>query len=224
MKLIDVSVKLNRNLPIWPGSKGFKIEQCNSIAIGDENNVSVLTCDVHTGTHIDAPFHCLRNGKKIEDLEITRLIGEAFVAFLPEIDVITPNDLHGLKLPKTTRKLLLKTKNSLLWANSKGHFYEDFVALTKESAVWLVEHGIDVLGIDYLSIQLYKDKGQDTHLVLLENDVIIIEGLNLLQVEPGLYELICLPLALENIEAAPARVILRQFDNTNIRTFERDSC
>ncbi len=206
--MIDISVSLHPAMPTWPGSTGVQLLPTMQLAAGDPANVSRLDCDVHSGTHIDAPRHFLAEGKTVEHLALDVLIGPATVTYLPEVTAITATNLAELNIPAGTRRLLLRTRNSELWATGVNEFQPDFVALTADAAQWLVDRGIQLIGIDYLSIQRFAD-GPLTHQILLEAEVIILEGLNLASVAPGEYELLCLPLALIGIEAAPARAVLR---------------
>jgi arylformamidase len=175
---------------------------------GNVANVSRLACGVHIGTHVDAPYHFVASGKTIEQLALDTLIGEATVAALPTVDSVTAADLAGLALPDGVQRLLLQTRNSAHWAAGMAPFRDDFVALTADAAQWVVDQGIRLIGVDYLSVQRYHDDPQ-THQILLEAEVIILEGLNLAQVQPGRYELICLPINLVGSDGAPARAALR---------------
>jgi arylformamidase len=164
-----------------------------------------MYCNVHTGTHIDAPLHHLPDGLSAADISLDALIGPAVVVDLSEIDVVTAETLERLNLSASTQRLLLRTRNSRLWVEGVREFRTDYVALTADAAQWIVDHGIRLIGMDYLSVQRYHD-GPETHLILLRAGVVIVEGLNL----AGEYELICLPLRLVGAEGAPARAILRQ--------------
>ena len=207
--IIDISVPLYPDMPVWPGSAGIQLTQTSRLDKGDSVNNSKLICDVHIGTHIDAPLHYIKDGKSIEQLELENLIGLAVVAYLPEAEVITKNVLEELSLPEGTRRLLLRTRNSSLWETGSHQFQTNYVALTQDAAQWVVDHDICLIGIDYLSVQRYGENPQ-THEILLSAGVIIVEGLNLARVEPGQYELICLPLKLVGSEGAPARAVLRK--------------
>jgi len=208
MEIIDVSLPLQAELPTWPGSTGIRLDPVKRMAAGDDENLSRLDLDVHTGTHIDAPWHYVEDGYAVEHLPLDVLIGPAVVSFLPEVSQITAGDLSALQLPPDTRRLLLRTSNSELWAAGVTEFREDYVALTADAAQWVVDRAIRLIGVDYLSVQRYIDSPL-THRILLEAGVIIIEGLNLDGVKPGRYELICLPLKLVGADGAPARVVLR---------------
>ena len=207
--IIDVTLSLRSDMPKWPGSAGVELKRTMSLAGGDLANGSRLACDVHIGTHVDAPSHFLEGGSTVEQLPLDVMVGPCFVAYLPEVECITSDDLADLDFPSGTRRLLLRTGNSELWAAETREFIEDYVALTEDAARWVVENGIRLIGVDYLSVQRYGD-GAATHQILLEAGVVVVEGLNLCEVEAGFCELICLPLKLVDAEGAPARVILRR--------------
>jgi len=208
-KIIDITVPLTIEMPIWPGCKGIWITHIMRLENGDSSNVSRLDINLHTGTHVDAPRHFLQNGKTVEHLPLDVLVGPSYVAHLPDATDVTPRNLTDLNLPSGTKRLLLRTRNSELWAAKTSEFKEDFVALTHEAAQWIVDKKIRLIGVDYLSIQRYSDDSR-THQILLGAGTIALEGLNLSNVKTGFYELICLPLSLVGAEASPARAILRQ--------------
>ena len=208
-EIIDISVPLVAEMPVWPGNAGVRLLPLKRMAAGDKNNLSGLECGLHTGTHVDAPWHFLENGRTVEQMSLDVMIGEAFVADLRAVDAITAETLAQLTLPEGTRRLLLRTRNSELWAEGVTEFKKDFTALTGDAAQWLVDHGIRLIGVDYLSVQHYGD-GPLVHRVLLKAGVVIVEGLNLSCVAPGEYELICLPLPLVGAEGALARAVLRR--------------
>jgi arylformamidase len=208
MKIFDISVSIHPKLPVWPGDPPVVLERYRQQTKGDASNDSRLACSVHCGTHIDAPAHFIEKGTTIEQLSLDSLVGSATVVEFSEIDRITPDLLETQQIDAQTDRLLLKTKNSELWADPQHAFYPDFVALSAESARWIVNRGIQLVGIDYLSIQMFKDAEPLTHRILLEAGVVILEGLDLRAVEPGNYQLICLPLKLTGSDGAPARAIL----------------
>jgi arylformamidase len=208
MKILDISVPISPTLPVWPGDSAIVLEQFRAISKGNTSTDSRLACSVHSGTHVDAPAHFIENGSNVEQLQLEVLIGRATVVERLNDDIITPDILEAQTLPAGTKRLLLKTKNSDLWTDPAHQFNPDFVALSTESARWIVNQGIKLVGIDYLSIQMFKDTEPLTHRILLEAGVIILEGLNLREVNPGEYQLICLPLKLAGSEGAPARAIL----------------
>ena len=210
MEIIDISVPLVAGMPVWPGDSDVRLVPVRRMAAGDKNNLSRLDCGVHTGTHVDAPWHFLDDGSTVEQLPLDVMMGEAFVAYLAEVDVITAETLARLMLPEGTMRLLLRTRNSELWETGVTEFRKDFVALTSDAAQWLVDAGIRLIGVDYLSVHRYGD-GPLTHQILLRAGIVIVEGLNMSGVAAGKYELICLPLCLDGAEGAPARAVLRRF-------------
>lgn len=210
VKIFDISIPVSSDLPVWPGDPRVVLERYQKISSGSSCNNSKLACSVHTGTHVDAPVHFIENGTTVENLSLKALIGPALVVELPEADMITPEMLDALTLVPQTTRLLLKTRNSALWANPHHPFHQDFVALSPDAASWIIGKGIGLVGIDYLSIQMFKDAEPLTHRILLEAGVIIIEGLDLQEVTPGNYQLICLPIKLAGSDGAPARAVLVQ--------------
>jgi len=141
------------------------------------------------------------------------LIGPATVIDVGEADTITPEILEAAGLGVQSPRVLFKTRNSRLWDNPAHEFCKDFVALTQDAARWVTAHGIRLVGIDHMSIQLYHDPDSTTHQVLLSAGVIIVEGLDLRAVSPGSYDLMCLPMKLVGSDGAPARVVLAERDD-----------
>jgi arylformamidase len=208
MKIFDISVSIHPKLPVWPGDPQVVLERYRQQSKGDASNDSRLACSVHCGTHIDAPAHFIENGATVEQLPLDSLVGSATVVQFSRIDRITPHLLETRRIDSHTDRLLIKTKNSELWSDPAHAFYPKFVALSAESARWIVNRGIKLVGIDYLSIQMFNDTQPLTHRILLEAGVIILEGLDLRNIKPGTYQLICLPLKLTGSDGAPARAIL----------------
>jgi len=208
LKFVDISVPISAGLPVWPGDPQIEIERYRLISDGNNSNDSRLTCSVHSGTHVDAPAHFIENGASVEQLTLEILMGPVTVVELLETEIITPELLEAQALAPETKRLLIKTKNSALWADPGHPFNPDFVALNSESSRWIVNKGIDLVGIDYLSIQMFKDTDPLTHRILLEAGIVIVEGLDLRKVDPGVYQLFCLPLKLAGCEGAPARAVL----------------
>ncbi len=204
----DLSLTIQPGMPIWPGDPALELTRIQCMESGSVANVSRMACCVHIGTHVDAPRHFIQDGRTTEHLALDTLVGPVVVAALPDAPVITASDLESLALPAGVERLLLRTRNSDLWAAGSTDFYDEFVALTADAAQWVVDQGIRLIGVDYLSVQRYYD-GPQTHQILLGAEVIILEGLNLAQVPSGWYELLCLPLKLAGSDGAPARAILR---------------
>jgi len=206
MKLIDVTVPLDSGVPVYPGNTPFSLEPIKRVSRGDSSNVSTLHMSAHAGTHVDAPRHFFDGAPGAEGLPLEMLMGRARVIELTTRKGILPEDFTGLDLSEDLR-LLIKTHNSRLWGSSQ--FHADYVGVTEAAAKYLVERGVKVLGVDYLSVEEFRKPGAPAHHVLLGGGTIVIEGLNLLDVEPGVYDMICLPLRLVGADGAPARVVLR---------------
>ncbi len=207
-EMIDISLTITPELPTWPGDPQVVLERINKIEDGANANVSRLDISVHTGTHVDAPYHFLQNGNTVENLDLNILVGTAQVIFVDAAnDTIEINDLKVTGIKPGTTRLLLKTRNSEYWDRIGEGFQTNFAGLSPEASQYLVELGIKLVGIDYLSIAPFK-RSRPTHEVLLQSEMIVIEGLDLRKVEPGFYTLVCLPIKLGKTDGAPARVIL----------------
>jgi len=208
LKIIDISVPVSPGLPVWPDDPPVELERFRAISAGDDCNVSRICCSVHSGTHVDAPGHFIDNALTVEDLSLDTLIGPALVIEVQAAGAIEPDFLESVLLPNGTVRLLFKTRNSDLWRIPDHSFHSDYVALSPKSAAWIVDRGIRLVGVDYLSVQMFTDLEPLTHRMLLKAGVIVVEGLNLQTVCPGPYQLICLPLKLVGSDGAPARAVL----------------
>ncbi|MEW5767417.1 MAG: cyclase family protein [bacterium] len=206
MPLFDVSMPIKRRMPTYPGDPKVEIKSVCRIKDGDRLNLSGLCMGTHTGTHVDPPYHFEEAGLKADQLPLELLIGPAKVFELKVLEKITASDLKELKMEGFSR-VLFKTRNSEL-LKERG-FRRNFVYLTGDAAQYLADQGIKLVGFDYLSIEEYKNKASPAHHILLSRGIPVIEGLILEGIEAGEYELICLPLKLEDGDGAPARVVLR---------------
>lgn len=213
MVIHDISVTLTENTVTWQNAEAALSVQWHSrIGVdGAEANGSSVSYGSHFGTHLDAPLHFVAQGGSVEQLNLATLIGPCQVVEIPDIDhpSITAEDLSAANVPDGTRRLLLKTANSRARLMHKPKFYETFVAVAPSGARWLLEHGVSLVGIDYLGIGSAVDgTGGDTHRILLGEDVVVVEGLDLHAIEAGPYSLICLPLKVSSVEGAPVRAVL----------------
>ncbi|HEX9797001.1 MAG TPA: cyclase family protein [Anaerolineales bacterium] len=211
MGWIDISVGISPALPVWPGDPAIELERLASIEAGEEVNISRLASGVHIGTHVDAPKHFLDEGGTVEALSLEALIGPAEVVEISGSATIDAEALAGADIPGGCQRLLLKTSNSQLWSRIEAGFQKDFVAVDDSGAGWLVDHGLRLVGIDYLSIAPWGAAGP-THRTLLRAGVVILEGIDLRQVAPGSYQLVCLPLKLVGSDGAPARAVLESIE------------
>jgi arylformamidase len=208
-RLIDVSVLLTPGMATYPGNPAFDIAPVHRIAAGDSANNSRLTMGTHTGTHVDAAKHFIDDRPGADAMPLDLLIGRARVIDVPVRGGITAKHLEGAGLREDLR-VLLRTPNSKLWNNPKAPFHEEYTHLTGDGAKFLVDQGVKVVGVDYLSVEKLHTPGHPAHHALLGANVIIIEGLNLSDAEPGVYEMYCLPLKIEGADGAPARVVLKR--------------
>ena len=208
MKIYDISLTIMPDLPTWPGDPGITLDRISKMEAGADANVTHMSMGVHTGTHVDAPFHFLGGDTvTVESLSLDKLVGPATVVYLPDIDLITAADLQNADLPPNADRLLFKTRNSEIWQQGEMQFQEDFVALSADASEYLVARGVVLVGVDYLSVAPFNDS-VPTHQILLKAGVVALEGLDLSGVEPGEYQLTCLPLKIDGSDGAPARAIL----------------
>jgi arylformamidase len=208
MPIYDITVPVRSGMPVYEGDPGIEIQPWSALAKGDSANVSFLHFGAHTGTHVDAPAHFIEGARKIDALSLEALIGPARVIRVPdELSEIDPDFLAACDLDQVER-VIFHTRNSSFWREG---FRKDFTHLLPEAAKVLVDREVKLVGIDYLSIEKFHSGHHRTHLTLLSKDVVIVEGLDLSEVAPGDYELICLPLKIADGagDGAPARVVLR---------------
>lgn len=208
MQTYDISLEISPQMVIWPGDPTITLERVSKLEEGANANVSRVDMGVHTGTHVDAPYHFLKDGNTVDCLPLRLLTGRVYVLHLPDaVNEITARTLENAEIPPRTRRLLFRTRNSKLWARHEKNFQEDYVGITADAAETLVKRGVKLVGVDYLSVAPYHSTAK-THEILLKAGVVVVEGLNLSQVAPGRYTLYCLPLKLVGAEGAPARAIL----------------
>lgn len=209
MKVYDVTVPVSEQVPIYDGDPRVTIDGVMTLASGDAANVSQLCFGAHTGTHVDAPNHFIDGTRRVEDLEIEKLVGRCRVVEIDrEAMSIEPAHVEGLA---GVERVLFKTRNSSFWDDRSGEFRTDFTFITPEAARILADAGTKLVGIDYLSVEKFGSTDFATHKILLGKEVVIVEGLDLREVPAGEYELICLPLKYVGGggDGAPARTILR---------------
>ncbi|HOP40586.1 MAG TPA: cyclase family protein [Geobacteraceae bacterium] len=205
MMIYDISVPLAEGLPAWPGDPELRLEPVLLLEHGDGSRVSRITLGDHSGTHLDAPSHMVPDGASLDEVPLSLLMGRALVADLRGCLEIGVRELSAIPLEGVDRLLLL-TDNSGLW--KRREFTRDYVSLNAEGAEYLVRQGVRLVGIDYLSIERFGGDGS-VHRTLLGKGVVILEGLDLSVVDPGDYELVCLPLRIPDAAGAPARAVLK---------------
>jgi arylformamidase len=207
MKLIDVTVPIHDAMTVYRGNPPVRIRPAMTLR-KDGVHVSAVCLGSHTGTHVDAPSHFIKGGKGIDRVDLSRFVGPAWVADLRRVKGgISAVDLAKARIPRGSRRVLLRTGNSQLWHPARA-FRSDFVYLAPDGADWLVERGVQLVGIDYLSIEGYGVRGAPTHKRLLGAGVPILEGLDLFKIRPGRWQMAAFPLRIENGDAGLTRAVL----------------
>lgn len=209
-ELIDISRRLNSEIAVWPGSRSFERRVLQSFEQGGTFRESEVALNIHTGTHMDAPAHFVRDGVSMDGIDLRRMLGRVSVVDVGERQVINREFLATLDLGSVPR-VLFKTRNS---RQEPKNFDKDFVAFTPAAAAYLKEKGLRLVGIDGPSVQSFHDKDNATHEILLGAGIVVLEGLMLGHVVAGIYTLLALPLKIEGAEGAPLRaVLLKGFPN-----------
>ncbi len=204
--IIDISTLIEEGMPQYPGQQPVNLDKAKTIESGGAAE-SLLTIHSHAGTHIDAPSHFILNGKTIDQIEPSKLVGLCRVIDLSGIDnlEIQVSDLSSTEI-KTRDRILFKTKNSL----GDRRDFENFISVSEEVARFLVDRGIVLVGTDFFGIEKRRNPGHPVHTAFLEKDIVIVEGLDLSKVEGGEYEIMCMPIKIKGADAAPARVFLKK--------------
>jgi len=207
--IFDISLPITESIVSWPTNCRTSITQPRHLDRGDRATVSELCFSAHTGTHVDAPAHFIPGGSGVESLDLNLLTGPALVVDTGAAKEISAQVLENLSIPDGTERLIFRTRNSERWAQNLEEFFEDYVAVAPDGADWLVDRGVRLVGVDSLSVAPF-DQIVETHRILLSAGVIVVEGLTLHRIKPGMYQLLCLPLKLVGVDGAPARAILIQ--------------
>lgn len=205
---IDISVPLRNGMVVWPGDAPFERTSTLQLANGDACNLSQISTTAHIGTHVDAPLHFLPGGAAVDAMPVSASVGPARVIEIRDPEAIRRQELEEHHLAKGER-VLFKTRNSeQCW--DTDDFQKKFIYIHADAARYLVKCGVQTVGVDYLSVDGFEKPGAETHHILLNAGVWIIEGLVLTDVDPGDYELLCLPLKMIGSDGAPARAVLRK--------------
>ncbi len=207
MKYHDISLSLSPETVSWVTSIPFELRDRRRISRGDHSNSSAVTMSLHSGTHMDAPFHFVPDGTTIDELPLDLFIGPALVHAVETERYIQAADVEAIELDGITR-VLFKTRNSELLR--RGSYDPDFVAFSVEAAEALVAKGVKLVGLDYLSVAHAGEEQVPVHKAFLERGVALIEGVDLSRVSPGRYELICFPIRIRGADGAPCRAVLRE--------------
>jgi arylformamidase len=204
--IYDISLPVHERTVTFPGDPAIRFHPAARLAQGHLVNLTAVEMCVHTGTHFDAPWHFIESGMTSAEVPLDAFLGPALVAGIPEVMAVGRAELEKLPLAGVER-LLLKTRNSSFLRDPE--FHTDFTYLAGDGAEYLAALGVKLVAIDYFSIDQYNSKGYPAHHALLSQGVVILEAVDLSQVPPGMYELICLPMKLAGLDGAPVRAILR---------------
>lgn len=204
MNWIDISHPLNDNIAVWPGDTPFTYQTSVTKEESGSVNIGEITLSVHTGTHIDAPFHFENDGRKVRDLDIDVYVGPARVIDVSACDTIGAKELSGYDLTGASR-LLLKCSS----ATDPTVFPDTIPYLRADAAPLLQKHGIRLIGIGVPSVDALESKDLPAHHALFNHNIHILENVNLDHMQPGDYHLIALPLALEEADGSPVRAVLK---------------
>jgi arylformamidase len=205
----DISLNLSTDTVRWVVAPPLEVHERRRMSRGDDVNATALTVSVHAGTHLDAPFHFLPDGAGIDALPLERFIGPALVHQVDADRYITEAHVNAIPLGGATR-VLFKTRNSELL--KRREYDPNFVAFSLEAARALVARGVDLVGLDYLSVA-HADEQVPVHRAFLDHGVVLLEGVDLSEIRPGRYELICFPLRLRGLDGAPCRAVLRDLSD-----------
>jgi len=204
--MYDISVPIRPGMVVWADEMPVEVEPISTIA-DDGAAVSRLSLGTHTGTHVDPPRHFIEGGASVHEMPLEAMIGPCVVRRFDEDFEITAAQLEQANIPEGTSRLLLATPSSAFWDLST--FHTDYTGLSLDGAEWCVRRGIRLVGIDYLSIeQVNSPTTWGTHTTLLGAGVVVLEGLDLRGVPEGEYNLVCLPILLQDGDGAPARAVL----------------
>lgn len=207
---IDISFPYCEGMAIYPGNPSYERKIVKDVSQGDSATVSKITMGTHTGTHIDAPLHVIKNGKSVDQIPLERMNGQAKLLDLRGLKEITVESLKAENLCADDI-VLMKTDNTERFQGTQ--VLSDYVTLTYKAAEHLVEIGVKMVGIDYMTIERPRGKridGKSIHRILLGAGIVIAEGLDLHSVTAEEYELFCSPLCIKGADGAPARVMLRE--------------
>ncbi len=211
MAIHDVSVPIHPQMVVWPGDPEPVVRLLSSRGQNAAATVRQISLSTHAGTHVDAPEHFVTGGRTVDQIQLERMVGECQVVEVrSEEAAISPRDLQSAWPGDYSgpSRVLLKTLNSRRRLLEDGMFHRDFQALSGDAARWLVDHGVITVGIDYYSIEPFRTPGHPAHMALLSHDVLVIEGVNLADILPGRYRLLCLPIRIAGSDGAPTRVML----------------
>jgi len=211
MKLYDATLTLKRAMLTFPGDPSFEMKPLVQRDLGHPFNLSLICMGTHQGTHVDPPAHFIDGGAHVDEISLEALVGPGIVLDMSGKRFIDRPDLEGSPIGEHVR-ILMKTDNGPRLLESE--FDENYVYLTQDAALYLVERGVRLVGIDYLSVDGYNDETCQVHKILLQSGVVVLECVNLMEIPAGPCKIYCLPLKIEGGDGAPARVLVETDKDT----------
>lgn len=209
MKIHDISLALTPQTVTWESSeKGYNYHILHTLGENCPCNLSEQSYGSHTGTHLDAPLHFIENGKTVDQLDINTLVGAVELVDVPGNQPIDRTFLESAGLDLSLKRIIFRTENTRRDLMHSSQFHTDYVGVAPDASQWLVDNGYQLVGVDYLSVGPYHHGNIETHRILLEAGIIVLEGLVLNSVNPGKYLLAALPLKVTGVEGSPCRAVL----------------
>lgn len=208
MMYYDISLEISDELVSYSGNPKNSVNRVQNIDTGDRCNVMSISMGTHSGTHIDAPSHFIKNGQSVAEIPFERINGKALVIDCGQNDTISVPilELYGIQEGDI---VLFKTRNSEIFNGKK--LMEQYVTLEYDAAEYLAEKKISMVGIDYLTVEVprkFRKSGISNHDILLGRGIYIIEGINMKKIDEGEYFLVCMPLKIKNGDGSPVRAVL----------------
>jgi arylformamidase len=208
---LDVTTTLDpTTTPVYEGDPPMRFDFVKDMRKGDALTLSSYTLGAHSGTHIDAPMHFVRDGASIDRVAIDQLIGPARVIEIADnVQIIDAAELQRHDW-RSSPRILFRTRSSIRGWMTSPAFHRDFAYIAPDAAQLLADANVQLVGIDYLSAEQFGAPGPRTHQILLGKGIPIVEGLSLVNVSAGDYDLIVLPMKVGGHEGAPARAVMRR--------------
>ncbi len=205
MRIIDISQTLEDMMVYYPSLTKFELKWKRSYKSGDNGSLSEITMASHIGTHVDSSYHFIKNGRKLDEIDLEVFYGPVRVIEIPkDMNKVEAECLK--EYGELSERILFKTKNSELL--KQKNFVKDYVYIDKKAAEYIAERNVRLVGIDYFSVDKYKSPDKETHKILLSKNIVLLEGINLNGISEGNYQLICFPLKIKGAEGAPCRAVL----------------
>ncbi len=209
---IDVTATLDETTtPVYEGDAPMSFEFLKDMRRGDALTLSKFSLGAHSGTHVDAPMHFVRDGASIDGVALEPLIGPARVIEIPDsVQSINAAELNRHAW-RNAERVIFRTRSSVRGWMRSPTFHRDFAYVAPDAAQLLADAGMKLVGVDYISAEKFGAPAPVTHRILLGKGIPIVEGLALEAVRAGDYDLIVLPMKVAGHEGAPARAVMRRF-------------